>query len=312
MIKDNCLERDLDIEEKARILLEELIELYRVNDPYCGESTELEKTNNAYKSIDIFWQLFDLLGFWAQCHLAAHARAYNDPEFAPALVEDHPDLHFDAHELEDIGNRFLFAISTDFDDEQYLQFIDDKEWLETAGRKNQIIRDLVVDLLSSRSPQSGVWRFPLLRALKALNAGQYDPILHPQPKRRVGRAFDLNQWKLEALLQIHYRVGSGWKKYRATELVAENIGQSVETLRDWEKDLKLDPDYEVEMTCASIAGRHNKKFKEGETIGFPNYGMHKGRELTDLARELLPHLEARSFEEIVENLRINRIKDAGG
>lgn len=306
------MERDPDIEEKARILLEELIELYRVNDPSCGEPTELEKTDNAYKAIDTFWQLFDLLGYWAQCHLASLARADFDYEYPAALMDAYPELHQDSHELEDAGMRFLTSLATDFSDQDLLQFEDDKEWMETAGRKNQILRQFIFDLLTSQSPASSVWRYPLLRSMRALNDGQYDPLLLPQPRRRIGRAFDLSQWKLEALLQVHYRIGTGWKKYRALETVANGIGQSVETLRDWEKELKADRDYSAEIRSAEIAGKHEAQFKAGHMIGFPDYGMHKGRLLTDLARNLLPHLEARTFDQISAKLRENRIKDSGG
>jgi hypothetical protein len=55
------------------------------------------------------------------------------------------------------------------------------------------------------------------------------------PVRKTGAPFALGEWKLEALLQIFYRVGKGMKKYRALEVVSEAIGQSVDTIRDWKK-----------------------------------------------------------------------------
>ena len=74
------------------------------------------------------------------------------------------------------------------------------------------------------------------------------------PVRKTGAPFALGEWKLEALLQIFYRVGKGMKKYRALELVSEAIGQSADTIRDWEKGAKLtDPliFQTTEKVCAS-------------------------------------------------------------
>jgi hypothetical protein len=42
------------------------------------------------------------------------------------------------------------------------------------------------------------------------------------------------------------------KKYRALELVSEAIGQSADTIRDWEKGAKFDEDYSNELQCAEL------------------------------------------------------------
>lgn len=283
-----------------------------MNDPSCGPPTELEKTDNAYKAIDVFWQLFDLLGYWAQCHLAALAQADHDNEFVSSVLEENPEIHQDCHLIEDLGQSFLAGLTSRISNDEKLDRQKEKEDLETEGQKNQILRQLIFDLLGSKSQQSATWRFPLLRSMRALNNGQYDPLLIPRPQRRIGRSFDLDQWKLEAVLQVHFRVGGGWKKYRALEVVSEGIGQSIDAIRDWEKELKNDRDYLAEMACAEIAGRHEEDYIKGYTIGFPEYRMHKGRPMVEIARDLLPHLKNRTFVEIAAKLRENRTKGIGG
>lgn len=125
------------------------------------------------------------------------------------------------------------------------------------------------------------------------------------PTRRGGAKFDLNQWKLEALLQVHFRMGRGFKKYRALEEVATGIGQSVETLRYWEKALKLDIDYLNELRFAHIAGEKYADIKSGNdlSLGDDTYGTYRGKPVLEIAKNLLPVLENRTLREIMENIR---------
>jgi hypothetical protein len=109
------------------------------------------------------------------------------------------------------------------------------------------------EMLASQSAESHPWRFAFQKALRAMNRGQTEELLKPMPVRKTGAPFELGEWKLEALLQIFYRVGKGVKKYRALQLVSEAIGQSADTIRDWEKDTKFDEDYSNELQCAELA-----------------------------------------------------------
>jgi hypothetical protein len=85
--------RDPEAREKARIVLEEIIELYNVSNPVYGRSSEDEKLENARKSIGLFWELFDILGYWAQCHLIAYCRSGFDREFTEAMSNENEDIH---------------------------------------------------------------------------------------------------------------------------------------------------------------------------------------------------------------------------
>src|SRR5262249_28032156 len=62
--------------------------------------------------------------------------------------------------------------------------------------------------------------------------------------------------KVKALQQVHFLVGKGQKKYRALQSVSEGIGQSVETLRDWEKMIVTDEDLRMDLVAAHLAGEH--------------------------------------------------------
>lgn len=301
-----------DIDERARIIFEELLEFYKGNDPAAGESAELDKTENAYKTIDAFWRLFDLVGLWAQCHLAARARAAYDAEFVDYLMDRYPDLHQDSHFLESAGVEFLNGVATNFRDERFQVFTDDAEYLVPTGRIDQIMRGFLVDMLTTRSQFGNIWRYPLLRAMRALNEGQYDPLLKPWPRRRVGQAFDLDQWRLEALAQVYFRVGVGWKKYKALEFVADGIGQSVETLRSWEKDLKIEPDYVAELRIAELAGQYVEDFDKGVEIGFPDYGTHRGVSVIVRAREYRELTRDLDLKTIADKIREMRAKNQNG
>ena len=137
-----------------------------------------------------------------------------------------------------------------------------------------------------------------------MNHGQTEELLRPMPIRKTGAPFALSEWKLEALLQIFYRVGKGMKKYRALEVVSEAIGQSADTIRDWEKSAKFDEDYSNELKCAELAGRYSDKFKNFDElpIGFPDHGTYRGKPLMQIAFDLAKVIERRTFFEIAENI----------
>lgn len=299
------LHRDEEVREKAYILLEELLELYVLTASKNAYHGELDKTEHARAAIGVFWELFDLLGTWAQSHLAAQARIQTDQYFVDHLMHEYPDVHLDSYFLEKYGYDFLRSLGSDFEDEETNFFTDEKEHMNEQGLRDQITRAFLFEILSSQSEFSHAWRFPLQRSVRALNDGQIEDFFKPMPARRGGAKFDLNQWKLEALLQVHFRMGRGFKKYRALEEVATGIGQSVETLRYWEKALKLDIDYLNELRFAHIAGEKYADIKSGNdlSLGDDTYGTYRGKPVLEIAKNLLPVLENRTLREIMENIR---------
>jgi hypothetical protein len=296
--------RDHEVREKARIVLEEIIELYEVSDPFYGHASEAEKLENSRKSVALFWELFDLLGYWAQCQIVAYSRAKCDSEFSRVVTTENDNIHGGSHRLEEIGANFIEAITTNFSDENLNYFSNDREYLFDHGAFSQIMRLFAFEMLASPSSLSQPWRFILQKGLRAMNAGQTDDIFKPLPMRKSGTPFELAEWKHEALLQVYFRSGQGYKKYRALEIVGVGIGQSVDTLRDWEKDAKFNEEYLVELECAHIAGRHEAEFKAGVDInlGFHDYGTHRGTPRIEIAFGLMGTIQSRTFSEIATNI----------
>ena len=292
--------RDPEAREKARMVLEEIIELYNVSDPAYGRSSEDEKLENARKSIGLFWNLFDILGYWAQCHLIAYCRSFFDREFMETISDNNEDVHVGSHVLEQAGDNFLRAISANFMDEDLNYFDMEKH----KGALSQMLRQFIFEMLASNSAGSHPWRFILQKGVRSMNAGQTEDIFKPMPIRRSGTPFDLAEWKHEALLQVYFRSGQGYKKYRALEIVGAGVGQSVETLRDWEKEEKFNEEYLVELQCAHIAGQHEQEFKAGTdiTLGFSQYGTHRGVPIIEIALNLMKAIESRSFSDIAANI----------
>jgi hypothetical protein len=296
--------RDPEAREKARIVLEEIIELYNVSDPLYGRPSEDEKLENARKSITLFWELFDILAYWAQCQIIAYCRSNFDKEFRRTMNIEDQNIHTGSHVLEQAGDKFLQSISAKFMDKDLNYFDDEKQYFSKGGAFSQILREFIFEMLASNSGDSHPWRFILQRGVRAMNAGQTEDIFEPLPVRRSGTPFDLAEWKHEALLQVYFRSGQGYKKYRALEIVGTGIAQSVETLRDWEKGEKFNEEYLVELECAQIAGRHEGEFKAGTDIklGFHHYGTHRGTPLIEIAFSLMRVIESRSFPEIAANI----------
>jgi hypothetical protein len=229
------------------------------------------------------------LGYWAQCHLIAYCRSGFDREFTAAIGSENEDIHTGSHVLEEVGDNFLQAISADFMDEDLNYFDTEKQYLSQGGAFSQILRHFIFEMLASNSAGSHPWRFILQKGVRSLNAGQTEDIFKPLPVRRSGTPFDLAEWKHEALLQVYFRSGQGYKKYRALEIVGAGIGQSVETLRDWEKEERFNEEYLIELQCARIAGRHEQEFKAGTDIklGFHRYGTHREAPLIEIAFNLM-------------------------
>ena len=164
--------RDPEAREKARIVLEEIIELYNVSNPAYGRSSEDEKLENARKSIGLFWNLFDILGYWAQCHLIAYCRSGFDREFTETMNDENEGIHTGSHVLEQAGDNFLRAISADFMDEDLNYFDMEKQHLAHKGALSQMLRQFIFEMLASNSAGSHPWRFILQKGVRSMNAGQ--------------------------------------------------------------------------------------------------------------------------------------------
>ena len=104
------------------------------------------------------------------------------------------------------------------------------------------MRSLIRELLDSRCGSNSFWRFELGRALHALEHGQVHDLVKPARRKPQGDVLELRYAKLRAIQHVQFKVGAGYKKHVALASVAEELGQSIETLRSWEKDLLRDED----------------------------------------------------------------------
>lgn len=144
------------------------------------------------------------------------------------------------------------------------------------------------------------------RTLAALNEGEADELARPSPGKRQGLPFSLNRWKLEALRQVRFRVGKGYKKYRALEEVGQAIGQSSEALRTWEKELEKSRDRFIDLYCSELAGIYNQYFRGLEKITIPeteNNVFHRGISNFERAGYLHREITETKMDEIREKIK---------
>jgi len=325
----HVMARRTDIREEVQSYVDSLIELYEESDPSLGEQSEEAKLALARHAVEIWWRLHDCLMVWAQAQLTGYSILTNKPELAHFLNRKlGANINPDSHVLEQIGLQYAFNPPDKNDkslnqtDDLLQDFAKEAANTELVGQDEgphylspAALRMLVVELLVSRSANSSYWRFELQKSLRSLNEGETDEISAPSGGKRQGQPFSLKQWRLEAIRQVHFRVGKGLKKYRAREEVGLGIGQSQETLRDWEKELLRSEDYANDLFCSELAGRWATELKQGHFRTIPNYqefGEHRGTNNVLLAQLLLGIIEKRSFAEIKSKIYEFRQKRSGG
>jgi hypothetical protein len=222
------------------------------------------------------------------------------------------ELTEDSHVLEQIGLQYNMnpPDQEDKELERTLALLEeynqenpgDEELILTPHVKRAIIREL----LMSRCADNSYWRHDLQDSLAALNEGEVDELAQPSPGRRQGLPFSLNRWKLEALRQVRFRVGKGYKKYRALEEVGKAIGQSPEALRTWEKELERSRDRSVDLYCSELAGRYDQHFQGAEKMTIPETEIHirhRGFSNFEHARYLHRVITERQMDEISERIK---------
>ena len=103
------------------------------------------------------------------------------------------------------------------------------------------------------------------------------------------------------------------KKYAALEKVAGSLGQSVETLRDWEKALREHEDYVMDFYEAEVAGRYKepiqstatrRRWCKEEYLG----ERYRNTPLSDRVNFTLNHLTRVTLVDVKKGLREAREK----
>jgi hypothetical protein len=291
-----------------------LVKLYESTDPAHGEVSEQDKLESARQAISIWWYLWGELLLWAQSHLAGYEMLKAHPELRERL-EKRLGTNFtvDSHVVEYVGVYFSWNHVDDSD--PMLRVIH-----EIMGEEFEItmtdppLRPIIRELLVSRSANSSFWRFPLQHALFALELGDIDDLVKPSEIRRQGNPVELYKWKLLALSHTRFLMGKGMKKYIALEKVGQALGQSVETLRSWEKAYGFDDDFMMGLRAAELAGELEDVLDTRPIDHIiEEYGQEYFRHSSDVeyAKLCLGELRDTPLEAVREGLRTARAAKSG-
>lgn len=310
-----------DLDEWIDGHLQFLKDVYFETDPEQGEKSEVAKHELAQLAVEKFWFMHGKLLSWAQAHLTGHSILSENPELVSFLEErlGHP-LHEDSHALEQLG--LVYNLNPPDVDDPALErmFVLLAEFNARRPSDNKVVltqsamRATILELLMSRCADNSYWRHDLQHSLAALNDGEVDRLSTPTPGKRQGLPYSLSQWKLEALRQVRFRIGKGYKKYRALEEVGQAIGQSPETLRSWEKSLQKSRDREIDLYCSELAGLFDRHFSGDENAPAPNveeFGSWRGSNHMEDARYLHRIIVKRHLDEIRDAIRHYRQKESG-
>jgi hypothetical protein len=292
-----------------------LAELYQSTDPAHGAASEEGKLEAARQAISIWWYLWGDLLLWAQSHLAGYEMLKAHPELRERLEERlGEEMTVDSHAIEYVGAYFSWNHVDDSDPMlTAIHEIMEEEFGLTMS--DPPLRPIIRELLISRSANSSFWRFPLRHALFALELGEIDDLVRPNEIRRQGSPVALYHWKLMALSHVHFLMGKGLKKYKALENVAQAVGQSVETLRSWEKAYSFDDDFVMALRVAQMAGELEQELDSRPVDQImAEYGAEYFRHSSDIeyAKLQLRELRAAPLEVVREGLRKARGTKSSG
>ena len=120
-------------------------------------------------------------------------------------------LDRDLHELELLGMRYAWNLPPNIEGDEYQKFLDTLNECE-AHLDDAALRSSIVRLLLSDNANTLFWRLPLFRALLALNAGEVDPLFHPERTGRRGKAYGLDGLRAMAISHVYFHMGCGEKK----------------------------------------------------------------------------------------------------
>jgi hypothetical protein len=264
--------------------------------------------------VELSWYLYRYLAVWAQSQIVGYLWALRNPDTIQEIADELgiEELSGDSHLLEYIGLAHVYNQVNE--DDPFLKAVFDAlEQSNNWDLDNDTLRLVIRELLMSRSTESSFWRFPLQHDLYALNFGQATGLCLPSARRRQGQPYDIDRWRVLAICHVYLLIGQGMKKCAALEKVASSLGQSVETLRDWEKALKKYEDYEINFQEARVAGRHKDSIQDTATWRrwFKEEYLderYRNTPLRDRARYTLDHLTRVTLADVKKGLREAREK----
>jgi hypothetical protein len=297
-----------DIRERIENYVETLVQLYEMTDPGKGSASEENKLERARHAITVWWYMFGEILLWAQSQITGYELGKANPEFISSLGKTFgEEVHPDSHLLEYIGLNFSWN-HVNGDDQALLKVATEMQ-KHNAELDDPAIRYVIRELVDSRSANSSFWRFPLQRALFALNLGHVDDLLKPVRIRRQGDPVRLLHAKMMALRHVYYHIGKGIKKYRALEMVATELGQSTETLRSWEKEITGDDDLMMDITGAELAGELEELIDSFSLSDLEKYlatDYHRNTSDIEYAKLILESIRSNPLDKIRKGILKNR------
>jgi len=283
-----------------------------MTDPVRGDSSESNKLEYARTAVELWWYVYAELMLWAQSQLAGYELGRANPDFMVRIEKKlGKEITPDSHLLEYLGLGFSFN-RVCYDDELG-DFVENELENGKASMDDASLRCLIRELLVSRSANSSFWRFDLQSALYALNLGHVEPLVKPEPTRRQGNPIQLLRWKVKALQHAHFLIGKGYKKYRALQTIGDGIGQSIETLRDWEKSIVGDDDLRMDLIAAQLAGEYEAELDSKSPTELRKLANEYHRNMSDIemARYTLGGLRAYPLEAVKNGIRLERQSGGG-
>lgn len=319
--------REPGVRERIAPLIEVLVYYYEDTDPTRGEDAQTDKLETARHAMFLWWELFDELMVWAQAHLTGYCIATGNPGI-PEVYEQANGIGLceDDHFLEHLGQLFVWrrgdvppeSVPAEKFLEAYLEEAR-RHGLDQYNERDDVIhpvvlRSLMREVLTGESDGTEFWQLRARSGLGHLNEGQSHPLYEPKPGRKQGLPYDLKRWKLAALDAVHFRIGMGFKKYRAIGIVADAIGQSPETLRQWERATQFDEASRVSLDCAQLAGEFHEMMKtEAGLSGIErdDYPTYRGRSYVSYAIAKEHRLKREDFAAIRDGIREARAGKSG-
>jgi hypothetical protein len=81
-------------------------------------------------------------------------------------------------------------------------------------------------------------------------------------------------WRLEAVRQVRFLMGQGYRRITAQQQIAGVLGRTVDELQSWERELVQSGDHENELLCSEFAGELLEFLRSGHFTNVPHYRIY--------------------------------------
>lgn len=306
-------QRRKEMREAIAPFFDELLRLYEFSEPESKE--EFDRLETARVVIDYAWFIFTQLAGWAEFHVTGLVAAEWHPEDLSLIAEE---LGFeqsaDSPFLEYVGAILHNSPYANVQDPMYQKIKAAMEQKDLLYVPNAMMRDMIIESLTSDPHSTPLWRKELLQSLSGLNDGFVSQLLRPSKLKTTGNVNAIKHWKLLAIEHVSAMVGHGYKKYKALEIVGDAIGQSIETLRSWEKEISKTHDGQMELLVALRTGELRARLPSLTDEDYEaefGIGLHRGLSGLENVRRKAKVLDETSLASIRDGLRRARADSEG-